>query len=422
MPRLYCNFVIKIHIHTDCSYFAGCENMLPPLIAKLESDSGYECTFSFRKTQKYLDGLEKRIHKKTGSYPRRYPVFKDLVVVWPWFPKNLNWISLRIWLVIGVHFAFIYEAIDLYLLMRKLQPAVLHVNNGGYPAAPSARAAIIAGRLARVPVIIMVVNNMAQDYNNLYRILDYPIDRLVARFTTSFVSGSTSAMNQLSKVLRLPESKTKVIPNGIMATDALAKENLDASSRDLNGGQVKFCIIAELVPRKGHIYLLQAIVQLRDLGVINPQIFKLQIVGEGENAQELETFVTRNNLGNLVFFEGYIDSVYSFLKSIDVVVLPSIENEDFPYVVMEGMSMGKPIIGSKLAGIPEQIDHLGEGILVSPRSSKDLAEAINTLLENPELRRTMGIAGRERYLKCFTAEIAVENYLSLYSTALSSSR
>jgi glycosyltransferase involved in cell wall biosynthesis len=84
--------------------------------------------------------------------------------------------------------------------------------------------------------------------------------------------------------------------------------------------------------------------------------------------------------------------------------------------------MGKPIIGSKLAGIPEQIDHLGEGILVSPRSSKDLAEAINTLLENPELRRTMGIAGRERYLKCFTAEIAVENYLSLYSTALSSSR
>lgn len=421
-PRLYCNFVIKIHIHTDCSYFAGCENMLPILIAKLESDDEYECTFSFRSTQRYLNGLEKKIQKKTGIYPRRYLVFKDLFLIWPWFPKKLNWIILRFWMVIGVHFVFIFEVIDLYMLLRKLQPEILHVNNGGYPAAPSARAAIIAGAIARVPVRIMVVNNMAQNYNNLYRLLDYPTDRLVARFTTTFVSGSASAMNQLSKVLRLQDSKTKVVPNGISAPDAQDEGILDPSIQTLNDGQIKFCIIAELVPRKGHMYLLEAIVQLRDLGVINSQIFKLAIVGEGECSQELETFVRRNNLENLVFFEGYIDSIHSYLKSIDVVVLPSIENEDFPYVILEGMSMGKPIIGSNLAGIPEQINHLSEGLLVRPRSSKDLVEAIKVLMENGELRRTMGIAGRERYLKNFTAEIAVKNYLSLYSAALLSSK
>ena len=82
-------------------------------------------------------------------------------------------------------------------------PDVLHINNGGYPAALSARAAAIAGRLAGVDKIIMVVNNMAVDYHRLSRRFDYPFDRLVVRSVDRFITGSEAASRRLSAVLWL---------------------------------------------------------------------------------------------------------------------------------------------------------------------------------------------------------------------------
>ncbi len=410
--------MIKVHIHTDCYYFAGCENMLPPLVHELNSNPEFEFTFSYRKTKEYQEGLNRKIPNNSDFYPRKYPVYKNLTGFFPGLPKAFNWPFLGIWITIGNYLAMIYELLDLYLLFRRIKPEILHVNNGGYPGAASARVAIIAGKLAKVPVRIMVVNNMAREYNSFLRILDYPLDRLVARFATFFVSGSNSAMNQLTGVLDLPQNKRRVIPNGIEDPKKTFTDRSPGSNLVSEDNQVKFCVIAELVPRKGHTYLLQAIVRLRDAGKLNAEKFKLYIIGEGEAGHILKTFVASNHLEDLVFFEGYVNSVFSILESIDVVILPSIESEDFPFVIIEGLSLGKPVIGSCIAGIPEQIDHLTNGILVRPRNSEDLANAIEMLLNDEEMRRAMGLAGREKYLRCFTSEIAVGKYLELYTTSI----
>jgi glycosyltransferase involved in cell wall biosynthesis len=119
-----------------------------------------------------------------------------------------------------------------------------------------------------------------------------------------------------------------------------------------------------------------------------------------------------------VFFKGYLDDIYEFLESIDVVILPSIGYEDFPYVVLEGMSMAKPIIGSFVAGIPEQIDDQVTGLLVSPKNVKELARAIEILHSQPLTRKIMGTKGREKFLATFTSKIAVEKYCQLYRSAI----
>ena len=100
---------------------------------------------------------------------------------------------------------FIYEVIVLRRLFQKIKPDILHLNNGGYPAALSVRAAAIAGKLASVPKIVMVVNNLAVDYNSVSRFIDYPVDRLVANSVHLFITGSGGS--ELQSVLSLPDQR-----------------------------------------------------------------------------------------------------------------------------------------------------------------------------------------------------------------------
>ena len=389
--------------------------MLPPLFSELSKDSGFQLSFSYRYSLKYEKGLRKRIPLLVPEFPRYYPYFSGPSKHPGLLPRLFRGVFLRLWVLIGVPILVLYEILDLFFLLKKLKPDVLHVNNGGYPAAPSARAAIIAGKLSGVPLKIMVVNNMAQDYRSLYRFCDYPLDRVVAHFTDYFVTGSQCAMNQLIDVLNLSSNKTIVIPNGITGpeTDLNFSSVSFNTSHDFAG--VTFAIIAELVPRKGHIHLLKAIAELRDSQHITPNKFRLLVAGDGYLSSELESYILENGLEEFVFFVGYLDNIYGFLENIDVLVLPSVGYEDFPYVVLEAMSMMKPIIGSRVAGIPEQIDHGINGLLVNPGNHLELAEAIETLYSQPSLRESMGKYGNKKFLANFTVKIATEKYLKLYS-------
>ena len=415
---MYSKGMLKVHFHSDCGYFAGCENMLPPLFSELSKNQEFQTTFSYRYSYKYEQGLRKKVERKFSEYPRNYLDLGERSKYPAWLPAFLGWLFLRFWIVVGLPILLVYQIFDLYLLLRKLRPDVLHVNNGGYPAATSARAAIIAGKLCGIPLKIMVVNNLAQDYKSIYRFMDYPLDRLVSIFTDVFVTGSQSAMLKLRSVLGLPERKTLVIPNGIIGPTSYSVYSTPEYKNYRTFTGVTFSIIAELVPRKGHIYLLEAVKMLRDSEVINRMDFKLLVVGEGPLYSELNKYTLENKLEELVFFEGYLDDIFEILERTDVVILPSIGYEDFPYVVLEGMSMAKPIIGSFVAGIPEQIDHQVTGLLVSPKNVMELARAIEVLHTQPLTRKIFGTKGREKFLASFTSKIAVEKYCQLYRSAI----
>lgn len=116
-------------------------------------------------------------------------------------------------------------------------------------------------------------------------------------------------------------------------------------------------------------------------------------------------------LSDTFIFAGHTGDVASAYRSGDIIVLSSI-SEAFPYSVVEAMMVSKPVIATDVGGIKEALG--GSGIVVNPRHPESLSQAIIKLIENPELRTSMGEEARERALNYFTLERVLGLYLKSY--------
>jgi glycosyltransferase involved in cell wall biosynthesis len=112
----------------------------------------------------------------------------------------------------------------------------------------------------------------------------------------------------------------------------------------------------------------------------------------------------------------YIPDIFNLLNASDFVILPSIANEDFPFIVIEAMSLGKPAIGTDIAGMPEQIENNKTGIIVKPKNSDELLQAIMLLAINPLLLQQYSILAKIRFDTLFEESISVRKYYDLYKS------
>jgi len=113
--------------------------------------------------------------------------------------------------------------------------------------------------------------------------------------------------------------------------------------------------------------------------------------------------------------EGNEDNIVDFIAAVDCIILPSIEDEDFPNVILESMGLGKVIVASNLAGIPEQIIDKKTGFLFRPGDSRNLANImIDIIFENIDIY-SITSASRKRFENNFTAKLSVKKYIDLYN-------
>ena len=405
----------KIHYHSECEFFAGCENMLAVFFNSDVLQATYDISFSFIYSAEYASGYKRRVQTDVPLYPFYFFNFSDVSKLPTWLPLLVRRILMRLARVVVYVPLLIYEIHTLTRLFKKIKPDILHINNGGYPAALSARAAAIAGKIAAVPKILMVVNNLAIDYKPSYRWGHYLVDRIVVNSVDLFITGSKLAANQLQSVLALPAHQITELHNGIpyrlnTETPSETRARLGLDSFD---GMI-FGVVALLIPRKGHQVLLESILSIitQPSGASNS--FKVLIEGNGPLRDELVLFVNKHALNDFVEFVGDEQNIVDFMTLLDVLILPSVADEDFPNVVLEAMALGKPVISTCLAGVPEQVTDGETGFLVSPGNVEALALAMTELRDNAELRSEMGKAARRRFKEKFTAEISVKNYLDLY--------
>lgn len=409
----------RIHYHSDCSFFAGCENMLVNFWSSLFIRQKFEQSFSYRASQRYIQGLNARSKIDFPSYSLCFPEFSNpsfLPKKIPFFVQRVIMFILRL---VGSMPLLIYQVWILQRLFRQIKPDLIHINNGGYPAALSARAAVIAGKVAGIKNIVMVVNNLAIDYRRFSRWWEYPIDRFVARTTTVFVTGSRTAGVQLKKVLRLPDNKLQAIHNGITVRNPT--ETVDETRKRLGLSEfdgVLLGIISVMDERKGHRVLLDALHQMVNTRVVDNQPFKLLIEGDGVLRQSLEKYVLENQLGEYCLFIGTEPNVMNLMALLDILILPSISHEDFPNIVIEAMAFSKPVIASRIAGTVEQILQNETGLLVEPHDITGLSRAIQILLSDEPRRKQMGALGQKRFQDNFEADVAVKKYVSLYQSMI----
>lgn len=175
--------------------------------------------------------------------------------------------------------------------------------------------------------------------------------------------------------------------------------------------------IGALVPHKGQRYLIDAVpITLREF----PDA-RIVIIGEGELRPMLEHQIRELHLEKHVILTGFRTDVITLLKGFDLFVMSSV-TEGLGTSLLDAMAAARPIVATTAGGIPEVVVDGETGLLVPPRDSHRIAEAIGALLRNPAERERMGRAGLARVRERFSAERMVRETLAVYEQLVRQSR
>lgn len=273
----------------------------------------------------------------------------------------------------------------------------------------------LAARLASKPCVIRVTGNDIIVSARRYPFLVKPPLTLC-----DAVVASTEYMRNLT-LFYLPNikhNKIKIIPIGV-DVEVFSPKRDDSEIRAKYGLGDVFTVltICRLVKRKGVHYLLQAI---HEVLKEDPEV-RLIILGDGPERQTLMELAKSLSILQNVIFEKYVPEklLPAYYAACDVFALPSIVDnrdgtESFGIVFAEAMACGKPVIGTKVGGIPYLIEHEKNGLLVAQRSATELASAILKLKNDSKLRRRMGIHGRHVIEKKYSWQVALDMWMELF--------
>ena len=168
--------------------------------------------------------------------------------------------------------------------------------------------------------------------------------------------------------------------------------------------------IANLYAAKGLEYLIEA-AHILSSTHHTPYHIQFIVIGEGREREKLESLIKKYNLKNFTL-TGRFQDARRYLKAFDVFVLPSVK-EGFPWVVLEAMAAGVPIVATKVGAVSEVIENNKDGFIVRPRDADGLASSINTFLNDKTLAQNIAQNAHEK-LKQFSKErMLQESYEAL---------
>ena len=215
------------------------------------------------------------------------------------------------------------------------------------------------------------------------------------------------------------EEKIVVIPNGVEANNfGNFSESIVNKIKEKYGmkGKITVMFAGSITPRKGVDYLIRAAEMIIQDGYANVLFL---LVGSQEYDKEFASRVARyvknKSLDKNIKFAGFVpyEDLKVLYQACDIFVLPSFGEGD-PIALKEALASGKPLIGTKVGGIPAQIKDGWNGFLVEPGNEKQLAEKIRYLIDNPEERERMGENSRKLAREEFDWKKIAERYLKVY--------
>jgi glycosyltransferase involved in cell wall biosynthesis len=244
--------------------------------------------------------------------------------------------------------------------------------------------------------------------------------------SAEFVGAETDFSRDLLAT-RCPESRSKIfrVYNGIDLSRFPRRDmilHVPGRAED-RPSKIRFLSVGRMVPFKGFDILIDACAELQKRGID----FACEIIGDGALREELEERASRQNLGERIHFAGEQSQNYvqATLRDCDVFVLASAPDDRgasdvFPTVIAEAMATGKPVVSTTVAGIPELVANGETGFLVPPRDARALADAMEQLARDENLRLNFGDAGRLRIEQKFTIEKTIEPLLERFDVVASS--
>lgn len=250
----------------------------------------------------------------------------------------------------------------------------------------------------------------------LYMLERIPFGKQITRFifknSVRFFIVSNYGKERFTKLLdyndeKISQQKVKIISMGVYCNNFL----LNSRKKAFDDNKFNILFLGRIVDKKGLIYAIQAIETLKEQNII------FHVCGSGALQKDLENLVKELSLDQSIIFHGRISEEIKidYLNSADVLLVPSIETEEgdkegLPVVILEALAAGLPIIASDIGGIKDGVIPNKTGILVHPKDIKQIAEAINLLYKNKEMKRQMSKWCIE-YSKNFDWKVIANKYL-----------
>jgi glycosyltransferase involved in cell wall biosynthesis len=280
----------------------------------------------------------------------------------------------------------------LYRLIRRYRFDIVHTH--------TSKAGILgrcAAKMAGTQVIVHTPHgHLFYGYYGKFKTRSFIwLERTIARITSCIITLTEIGKKEhISFGIAQPQ-KFRVVQSGI---DAEAFKKTDPSRVEklrkelgLSSDNKVVGTVARLVPVKGHSYFIQA---AEKIVKVIPQS-RFMIVGDGVLRAKLEKLVKEKNLRDYFYFLGLRSDVSDLLSLFDVFVLSSL-NEGMGKVVVEAMASSKPVVATRVGGIPEVVSDNDTGLLVEPMNIDSLAESVISLLKDKQRSMAMGEAGRRR--------------------------
>jgi glycosyltransferase involved in cell wall biosynthesis len=229
-----------------------------------------------------------------------------------------------------------------------------------------------------------------------------PLHLVVDRLADVVVCVSEAAKVDAIRNVRTPERKVVVIPNGVRVPASYGAPP--------NGGRVRVVCIANLHPYKGHTVLLDAFA--RATARVGCDRLRLELIGSGIEEPRLVEQTRRLGLAGCVEFLGTLEDVESRIRASAFTVLPS-TSEGLPLSVMESMALARPVVATRVGGVPELLGD-GGGVMVPPADAEALSEAIVELATDADRRSRLGEQARAIAERRFSIEAIADRTLSVF--------
>lgn len=286
------------------------------------------------------------------------------------------------------------------------RPALIHVNNDPV----SNRAAVLVGKIFCIPVISHVRGNpqISKMAEWLFRLPAY------------FISVSNWIAKRIDQ-MGVSERKIAVVYDGIELEKMDISANGAAFRKKYNIPTSTFAVglVGMLIPWKGQrLFIKSGRLLIQEI----PNLCLIIIGGTSPGCQsyekELKNFAGEGDLKGKIIFTGHLTDLAAVYNGLDVVVSASTSPEPLGTMVIEGMTMGRPIVAPHHGGAVEMIEHERTGLLFQPNDATDLARCIKRCYLNPLMRDQLGQAARKKALATFSIQKHVKTIQAVYEKVL----
>jgi glycosyltransferase involved in cell wall biosynthesis len=294
----------------------------------------------------------------------------------------------------------LYRWLSLRGILRRERVDVLHAHMFG-----SNVGGTVIGRLARVPVIVAHEHTWSFEGRPLRRFVDREV---IGRGSTVFVAVSRDDQRKMIEVEGVDPEKILHVPNGIAPPPPPSGADVRAEL-GIPPGVPLIGTVSVLRPQKALDVFIRASAEL----LRGDPDLRVLLAGDGPLKGELTELVHSLGVQDRLLMPGYRSDASDVIAALDVAISSS-AFEGSPLAVMEYMESARPIVATRVGGVPDLIEDGVHGLLVESGDDAALAAAIRRMLADPDAARRMGEAARERRRHEFTVELMVRRFEALY--------